>query len=60
MKENTLRNNFAVILIILGLAVCAIAGVKMYQNDVKYNKCLDSIEGTDAECDSCWIVTHNR
>ncbi len=59
MKDN-LRNNVLVMLIILALGVCAFARVKMYQTNVQYNKCLDSIEGTDAECDSCWIVTHNR
>lgn len=59
MKDN-LRNQVAILLIIIGLAVCAFAGIKMYQTEVQYNKCLDSIEGTDAECDSCWIVTHNR
>jgi len=55
MKEKIATNAF----IIIGFLTIIFIGIRMYQEERAFNKCLESVDGTDMECDSCWTVTHS-
>ena len=56
MKNSTIMSAF----IIIGFLTIVFAGARMYQEKQAFDKCLESVDGTDTECDSCWTATHDR
>ncbi len=57
--KNKIKILTALVLIIAAFALISNSSY-IHSDNKEFSDCLDSIDGTDAECDSCWVTVYSK